>query len=263
MQLEEADVRAMVHLVGEVAGLPGGHTEKKRFLMDGVCQLIGADSWAWTLAVLPEGDMKPVYVGSMMGGMTEEQASLYMEATNHPDEGKLMVPFMEEMFRRGGHTTRLRQQTDPENTFLQCASRELWIKAGVYPGIVSARPLRDGGISGIGIYRRPGKADFTERESRIAHIILTEVAWLHELGWPEDRGVTVPYLPPRQRLTLNLLLQGHSRQQIAQHMSISIHTLNGYVKQVFRHFGVQSQTELMRHFLRGDGGDSPVATPSE
>jgi DNA-binding CsgD family transcriptional regulator len=67
--------------------------------------------------------------------------------------------------------------------------------------------------------------------------------------------VSVPTLSPRQRLALNLLTLGQSHKQIARHMGISIHTLHGYVKDIYRRFGVRSQAELMRRFFQGNGHD--------
>jgi len=84
---------------------------------------------------------------------------------------------------------------------------------------------------------------------------LSEVAWLHEQGWPEDRGITAPKLSRRQRLVLNLLCLGQSRKEIASNVGISIHTAQDYIKQVYRHFSVNSQPQLMNRFFKGDGGD--------
>ncbi len=121
--------------------------------------------------------------------------------------------------------------------------------------ILSVRPVDERSQSVLGIYRKYGRPLFSAAESRTAHIILSEVGWLHEAGWPEDRGVTVPHLAKRERMTLNLLLEGWTRQRIAEHLAISLHTVQDYVKRVYRRFGVHSQAELVRRFHRGDGGD--------
>ncbi len=52
-----------------------------------------------------------------------------------------------------------------------------------------------------------------------------------------------------------LLLQGYTRARIAEHLGLSPATVNGYVKEVFRHLGVHSQPELIARFRSGDGGD--------
>ena len=246
----------MVRLLGEVAALDGGHAEKKRFLMDGLCELIDADAWIWALCVNSVDGEKPMAVNLLYGGMTNKGFAGFLSAVNHPDEALRLAPFMAELEQQRVHTTRFRQQTDPDDYFANCESRLLWVKAGLYPGILSARPLDQRSLSLLGIYRKPGREELSERESRIAHVILSEVPWLHEQGWPEDRGVTVPRLAPKQRMALNLLLQGQSRKEIAEHMEISINTLAGYVKGIYKHFGVQSHAELMRHFMVGDGGDT-------
>ena len=151
----------------------------------------------------------------------------------------------------------MRQHVDPTNRFIHSAAYPLWVEAGVYPGIISSRPVDERSLSTIAIYRRPDQPPYSERELRLAHIILSEVPWLHEQGWPEDRGATVPRLALRQRQVLNLLLQGFPRKQIADSLDLSIHTVGDYIKDVYRHFGVRSQAELMHRFLQGDGGDRP------
>jgi len=47
--IDEKDARAMVRLVAEVAGLHADHAIAKRYLMDGLKEMIGADCWAWSL----------------------------------------------------------------------------------------------------------------------------------------------------------------------------------------------------------------------
>ncbi len=59
----------------------------------------------------------------------------------------------------------------------------------------------------------------------------------------------------RQRLALELLLHGHSRKSIAENMQISINTVSGYIRDIYRFFKVTSQPQLVRRFFQGDGGD--------
>lgn len=55
-------------------------------------------------------------------------------------------------------------------------------------------------------------------------------------------------LSPRLRETLNHLLNGLPRKLIADEMSLSIHTLNDYVREIYARFGVHSHAELLRLF---------------
>jgi DNA-binding CsgD family transcriptional regulator len=251
--LEENDIRRMVHLVSEVVTVPGNHAAKKRFLMDGLCQLIGADAWAWTLSCQSDPDKPQVLASFLNGGLSEERLAKVLQAVEHPDMVKIAAKFFTEIKEKRTHLTRLRFQITNRKQYEPTGAHLAWKEANIGPVIMSLRPLDDRSGSLIVLYRNYDREEFSVRESRIAHIILTEVSWLHEQGWPEDRGVDVPKLSRRQRLTLNLLTLGQNRKQIASNMGISVHTAQGYIKEVYRYFRVSSQGELMSRFLQGNG----------
>lgn len=253
--IAEKDARAMVRLVAEVAALNADHTRAKRHLMDGLQALIGADCWAWMLSYL-HPDKPPVYVSIQHGGFTEERFACYLKAIEHPDMTTLTAPLAQEMIERRCHLTRLRQEIDLAGRFESMDVYPLWLAADISPLLISIRPLNEQCVSGIAIYRRADQPLFTARERQIAHILLTEVSWLHATGWPEDLGATAPALPPRCRLVLNFLLEGHSRKFIAEELGLSIHTISGYVKAIYMAFGVQSHAELMRRFTKGNAAEA-------
>ena len=57
-------------------------------------------------------------------------------------------------------------------------------------------------------------------------------------------------LSPRQRETLELLLDGLSEKQVAAEMGVKLSTAHTYVVQLHKHFDVQSRGELMSYFVR-------------
>jgi DNA-binding CsgD family transcriptional regulator len=247
----------MVRLVGEVVAVPGGHAEKKRFLMEGLCELVGADAWVWGLSCQRKPDKPQIYVSFVKGGFTEQTFVKYLEALEHPDMIRIASRFFVELQEKCTHLTRSRDQiSDPED-ILHSPAIQAWRAADIGPVIISQRPLDATSSSAMGLYRTYGKPEFSPREVRIAHIVLTEVPWLHEQGWPEDRGVSVPRLSRRQRLALNLLTHGQSRKEIAANMKISVNTAQGYIKDIYRIFQVNSQAELMHRFHQGNGRDVP------
>jgi DNA-binding CsgD family transcriptional regulator len=253
--LKETDVRAMVRLLGEVAANSGGHAEKKRQLMEGLCTLIGADYWVWAMCAQMEPGKQPVYVMAHNGGFAEGQFGRLIRAVEHPDMCVLSAPFAAELARKRTHLTRLDRQMDPEGNISKNDVGALWREAGIGPILLSYRPLDGGLLSSIAIYRKAESAAFGQRESRIAHIVLSEVPWLHLQGWPKKEAATVPLLSRRPIAVLHLLIDGMSRKEISTCLKISEHTVNDYVKVVFRHFGVNSQKQLVRRFHKGDGGD--------
>lgn len=62
---------------------------------------------------------------------------------------------------------------------------------------------------------------------------------------PNRHGLT-----PRLRELLDRLLAGDSEKQAAVWLGLSVGTVHQYVKQVYRHFGVNSRPELLAYFLR-------------
>ncbi len=261
-ELAESDVRSLVRLLGDVAALDADHAGKKRFLMNGLCKLIDADSWAWALMCQPGDGQPQVYVSVVHGGFDENRFSLFLKALEHPDMSWVAQTFFQELAREQRQITRCRSKIISDEEYLKTDVVELWYKADIGPLLMSAKPLDEKSGSSIGIYRRADQEHFSEREILIAHIVLTEVGWLHEMGWPEDRGASVPELSRQLRIVLNLLLEGMDRKTIADKLNISIHTLGGYCKEIYRHFRVSSQSELIARFYQGDGRDQPATSHS-
>jgi DNA-binding NarL/FixJ family response regulator len=57
-------------------------------------------------------------------------------------------------------------------------------------------------------------------------------------------------LPPRLAQTLEFLLKGDSEKQVANRMKLSQHTVHGYVKALYRLYGVSSRAELLARHLK-------------
>jgi DNA-binding CsgD family transcriptional regulator len=62
-------------------------------------------------------------------------------------------------------------------------------------------------------------------------------------------------LAPRVRQVLALLLQGDGDKQIASRLKISPHTVNQYLKTLYRHFRVESRAELLARWIRRGWGE--------
>lgn len=246
--LSEFDVRAMVRLLGETIALPGGHGVKKRFLMDGLCELIGADFWAWTLGRQLRPGETLIYVAFMHGGFDDQRYANLLQAFEHPEMGLAVEAFYTTIADQQ-HITMNREEVDPKGLAYQPGPSELCEKADIGPVMLSGYPLDAKSLSANAFYRKFGAEPFSSREKQIAHLILEEVPWLHLSEWPEDRGAKVPQLSTRQRMVLNLLLDGLGRKLIAASLEISENTVAGYCKELYRRFSVNSQAELMHKFL--------------
>lgn len=245
--VSERDARAMVRLVADIAGLATDHATAKRRLMDGLAAMIGADCWIWALGYL-DPKKPPAYTSIQHGGFSEDRFTRFLEANEHPDMKDLTAPFARKLMAGRFPLTNLRQEIDEAGRFPETAVYPLWLAADIAPLMLHGKPVNDRCTSIIGIYRKRDKPLFNQRDKQIAHILLTEVSWLHTRGWPEDLAVQAPSLSPRQRLVLNLLLEGRSRKAVAEKLNLSVHTVSDYVKEIYKALGVQSHVELMRRF---------------
>ncbi|MGE9296624.1 MAG: helix-turn-helix transcriptional regulator [Puniceicoccales bacterium] len=246
----ENDARGMVRLLGETAALEGGHAEKKRYLMNGIAELIGAEAWVWGLCCDVTPGVQQSYVNLIHSGFDDLRLARFFTAFSHPRMGAPVEQFYQALADEG-EVTMKRSEIDPNDMVGQDEELAgLWADADIGPVIMSGFRLDETSASCLALYRRVGEVPFTARELALSHIVLSEVQWLHQSGWPEDRGATVPTLFPRQRTVLNLLLDGLSRKQIAHCLEISENTVSGYAKDIYRHFSVNSQPELMQKFMR-------------
>lgn len=254
--LRDTDVSAMIRLLGEIIAAPGDIHAKRRLLMDGLCRLIDVDVWVWCMCEL-NPDKPPSFIGLLHSGFDENRFARYLEAMNHPAMEPVIRPSSVELQTKRTQITRALRPADfavmMENS---PAAMEFWEKANIGPIMTSVRPMPGGGNSGIGIYRNIGRPPFDAREAKIAHIILSEVPWLHFNAFPDQASQDITELYPRHRTVLNLLGDGWSRKKIADHLGISLNTVHGYTKDIYKHFGVHSQAELLSRFTKGDGGDS-------
>ncbi|HEX4405707.1 MAG TPA: LuxR C-terminal-related transcriptional regulator [Polyangia bacterium] len=109
-------------------------------------------------------------------------------------------------------------------------------------------------IDGLCINRPWGDRPFDDEDRNLVHLFQLESAWLFERPRPHDARADA--LPPRQRETLRLLLHGASEKEIASRLDLSQHTVHGYVKNIYAHFGMTSRAQLLSTLL----GDRPAGT---
>ncbi|HEY8990617.1 MAG TPA: LuxR C-terminal-related transcriptional regulator, partial [Luteolibacter sp.] len=253
--LYEQDVRELVRILGEVAAMPPDPPRQREYLMNQLSALLGTDTWVWGAAPLLEPGKQPVYLYQHTGGFDEERMARYLLAVEHPDCGEMTAPLARALQAANGQVTRRIEQIVSVERFAGSPAKPLWDAADIGPILITLHPVAGYGISCIGFYRPRGAPAFSERDSRIAHILLGEVPLLHVAGMPHATAREIPRLPPRCRLILNLLVRGIPRKSIASELGLSPGTVHGYTRIIFGHFGVHSQAELIARFSEGDGRD--------
>jgi DNA-binding CsgD family transcriptional regulator len=258
--LAETDARSLLRLVAKVAILDGDLPNKKRALLDGLAELVAADAWMWVVSVADPQTGEPEPISMATSGLDEkwviDNVTKGWDADPNARDPDLK-PLAAAM-RPGQIVTRSREQVvSDEEWYGHPHVTNYRIPSGVDHYIASLYLHAETfTVSGIGLHRRPGREPFTDRERRMAHIVSSEVRWLHLASLPgQDERETLPTLRPRLRRVLMLLVQGMVRKEIAMQLGISPNTVHGYMKEIYELFGVSSHAELMSRFLSGNGGD--------
>jgi DNA-binding CsgD family transcriptional regulator len=110
--------------------------------------------------------------------------------------------------------------------------------------IYGAFGASDGRLVGFACFRAWGARPFTHQDIALARLFWEECA-----AQIAEHGESP--LSRRQRETLRLLLKGDSAKAIASKLALSVHTVNEYIKTVYRVKRVHSRAELMARELTG------------
>jgi DNA-binding CsgD family transcriptional regulator len=249
-KLQLRDVEQIVNLVAKAGDPSVGQAipVRKRILLEGIAELIDSDIWMWSTAVISQEVTGDAMTTCMIdGGWKDEaeQVGVYQALTN-PLVFPAQVPMVEAV-RNNRYATFMRHDLlpdDPENEAVMT-----WGKTGFDSLLIAIYPLGGKEIySSVGFHRRKGKPSFSQRDRAIVHLILGQVDWLHRHGTGTPEKGKVVQLPPRERQVLVLLLTGDAPREIAEKLGISEHTVGDYMKNLYKHFEVNSRGELQAFF---------------
>lgn len=239
------DVVRIIGLLGTVAGMTEPLGERRRFLIKGLAELIGADVWAWMLSRgFAEGRPAPLWVVDGGFANDNERTRLWHISGSEP-----FTRVIGTQLRFGNHSS-VRFDVDRLEPEDQRLMRGWLEETNIEHMIFVLYPLGEGVISGIGLHRRPGREAYTPRERAIVHAVTGQIDWLHRAGTEVPANTPdLARLSPRLSETLLYVLAGEGRKQIAKRLGLSEHTVGDYFKALYRHFAVTSRAELLAKFI--------------
>jgi len=227
---------ALVGLLGGILADIGDPSLTRSVLMDRLAGHLSADAWLWSVLHLEPGASAPRIVPVVAESSTGSCGCPL------PWEGGCELEFA----RFVGRVLSTRSAVACS---CGCGS---FVSLHPFPQAGSVSGGAGLGICGcIVLHRQQGRPPFTLGEIRPIHDLLSVLDRLHIADWipsapaPSDEG-----LPPRPREVFALLLGGHPRKEIADTLGLSLNTVHGYVRDIFRYFGVNSHAELVARFAR-------------
>ena len=251
LPISDADITAIVRLIGEVAGMTEPLPQRRRALMAKIAALIEADVWVWVHSAGWEAGT-PFVLGGLDGGWIDDDER---NRVMHANSSAEWIKNYRAGIKPGTMQTLLFDKSHPgwQGGRLH---EQLVRPTGFEHLLFSMFPLRDGVYSGWGLHRRQGRSPYTPREVAIVHLILGQLDWLHEYDTPAvAKDAAAGRLSPRAQEVLFHLLGGDRRKTIARKLGISEHTVNDYFKTLHKTFNVSTRAELMAKFLPGSAAE--------
>jgi DNA-binding CsgD family transcriptional regulator len=222
--------------------------ERKRDLIEEVADWLDIDVYIWTTSAANPSKPGDVITTCMIDGGWRDgrQQAMAFEALTSEALSAWQKPFLDAI-SAGQYLTTTRQEMISDEQWATAGAD--WRRTGLEHMLIVVYPLSKSSFSAIGLHRVSDKPDFSPREKTIVGTIFKQIDWLHRHGENEAAKPQVMGLTPRLRQVLTLLLAGDAKKHIASKLAISEHTVGDYVKDIYRHFAVNSRGELQAYFL--------------
>jgi DNA-binding CsgD family transcriptional regulator len=241
-----AEVQAMLRLVAETAELWYDPLVQRRYTLESLCKLLPAKAGiCFTFGdVIMGGD---VACGSLVqSGMDESQERLIKTYLQKGEPADPALPKLAEI----AAPVVVARRSELVNDKLWYASPyyvELREPLG-FDDTLYAKITVPGKIIALALLRPAGDEPFTERQSQLVDLCLSQMSWPFQ---PDDKAVDprLASLQPRLRKVMQHLLDGDGEKQVAAKLGLSRHTVHEYVKMIYQQLGVSSRSELLSQWV--------------
>ena len=254
--LDVSDVDAIVQMVArgcDPSAEPLAANRKLRLLQD-LGSAVSADRWYWGTVVVTENPFQVAPVSLVDGGWaSDEERTGFIGVLADPRLNATQQHVM---------TTAVGPATRTDDGEVLCPRHDwplFWSRmadAGIAHILMSVSPAGSRMVSAVGMYRLMGRPRFSDRDRLVMHTVLRHVSALHRDSEHVSAQRRVFGLSPREREVLAHLIGGRSRNDIAEQLKLSPHTVGDYIKTIYRHFSVSDRAQLLAQFIAGS--DEPA-----
>lgn len=225
--------------------------DRRKKVASGIAQAIHANVWIWTIGRINEDIAGDAMVTSFIdnGFKDENERAEFYRIIIHPDLAPVVVKPIYEGVRSLTCITRSRRELIVDDQWRLLPTSVMWNSVGFDDFILSLFPLDGEAYSCIGFHRRLGSLRFSSEEVEFVSVVFPAIDWLHATTPLGPTSSCVTELSPRERQVFMLLLKGTSRNDIANQLKLSSHTITDYIKEIYRKLDVSSRPELLLKFL--------------
>jgi DNA-binding CsgD family transcriptional regulator len=260
------DVRALYRLLGETREITRVETEAaaKTHAIRGLCGIVGG----CVGAIVVDDDHGSLRRGRLveMNGHNVEGADLLNMAREYLENGPVIDPALARFRTRHAPVVTLtrRELVDDRkwfgSPFVSDTRRRARLDDAIYSKRQTGRPNT---IDSLCVNRPWGDRPFEAEDRNLVHLFHLESGWLYSPAPSKLRPRARDRLRPREKQTLTLLLAGAAEKEIARELDLSIHTVHGYVKNIYARCGTSSRAQLMALALDARGASDALSASVE
>lgn len=229
--------------------------EAAHYLMESLCNLVGAWNANWSGAIRMAGDHTE---DPLKGWRISSALQLHVEAERIIDEPLMQAKeawnkreidpcFLIPLKELGQFRYHILRRDLPAEWFDGPFYKQFYASVGTYDSVWVGFPINQDAESYFGFHF---KEALTEEQAQLLAFALRGIKWFHrQLMLNHGLLVASSPLMPRERDVLNLLLTEASEKEIADTLGLAVSTTHHYVTNVFRKFGVRGRAALMSLWL--------------
>jgi DNA-binding CsgD family transcriptional regulator len=244
--IREADIAALLRLVGEVTELPADKVIRRTHVLQALLSLIGGRSAVVMDMALPaEGPLaRPgTIINVNYGSEIEARYAEHFLVFNDPPD-----PALPEFLAASGQTITMVRGID-DKEYYRSAHYDIVRRPFDIDHVLYCRlTLPDGNDVAVGVLRCPGDPKFSEREQSIVHLLHTNAPHVYYAA--AAARSELDHLAPRLQPVLRYILQGDAEKEAAVKLGLSRHTVHRYMQAIYRELGVHSRGELFAKCAR-------------
>ncbi|HEX7667239.1 MAG TPA: helix-turn-helix transcriptional regulator [Polyangiaceae bacterium] len=259
--LRYEQVRSAVRLLGETAELAGDLEAQRTHLADGLLRVLGASAVVNGAMGRPVGRERMQFNCSSSLSEADREMLIGAPAQRgawHDPRAHAHLGWLAKT-RSLQPLTATRQQLVEDKVWYNSRFVSEYQRITGLDHTVCSMRRGEGSIfaQGMVIFRERGDRAFDEHDVALLDLIHIEWAMLSapKPGPPDPfRAIQ---LSRRERETLGHLLEGRAYKEIADHMQLATHTVNEYVKRIYRKLDVHSRGELQAMWSRLSAKTTP------
>ncbi len=237
------DIRSAFRLVGEARDMGADPSAWRSHVIGEMARLVGG-SVAMTLDLhefLP-GRVPRWVAPADLGWESDLERRRFLDylGSDLPKEDPSAVAWLALLTRRSIATATRREMIADRDWYGSPIVSEGRRSSRIDDPLISCALIGGPGrVHGFQVYRPWGARGFERRERNLVRLIHLEL--LRHL----DRGPMDDGLAPHLRRVLRPLLGGLTTKEIARTLSLSAHTVDGYIKAIYAHYQVGSRARLI------------------